>query len=527
MRLLALRPRRHGAKLATHPSLPITQGTVTATTPTPRRGRSAARDTAARSLRVVRSRHRYTPGTMRRLLAVAVGLVLVGDVVAVVGAWLVRGTPGGIARIYLAGAILGLVSIGSYRLRCTLSALDDAPRFAATLGVATLALAPFAGRGAGDLLVQAAISVPLVVLGRCCTYALVRSWRRRGLREPTVVAGSGHVGIELAEVIERHPEFGLEFEGFVGAPFPDLPGPLLGDIAHLPDVVTDQRIRRVIVAFGPTREADLVNVLRTSMLRTVQVHIVPRFFEVGVAPRGSDVDDLWGIPVYRVRQAALQRWAWRCKRAIDVIVAGIALLVTLPVMALAAIVVKCTSPGPVLFRQRRIGQHGEEIEVLKFRTLPVDHVDATFNTDDTTYRSAGWLLRRTSVDELPQLWNVLRGDMSIVGPRPERGFLVDQFNDQVYGYRDRHRLPVGLTGWAQVHGLRGETSLRERVRFDNQYIEHWSLWHDVVILVRTVGAVFRRPAAMSTPDGDDPARVRFGVAATPTPPTPERPDQQA
>ena len=123
-----------------------------------------------------------------------------------------------------------------------------------------------------------------------------------------------------------------------------------------------------------------------------------------------------------------------------------------------------------------------------------------------------------SIDELPQLWNVLRGDMSLVGPRPERGYLVEQFNASVSGYRDRHRLPVGLTGWAQVHGLRGDTSLRERVRFDNQYIEHWSLWRDVVILVRTLSAGFRGPTTMSSPEihrDDFPSVVEPHDEATP------------
>ncbi len=467
-----------------------------------------------RALRVVGTKPRLTPGTLRRRLALAVAAVGVGDALAImIAAFAVR--PSSATTAVFAGlTALGLIAIGSYRLRCTLSALDDAPRLAAAVGVAALAAAPVSGRNSSALLV-AAVFVPVVVIMRMFSYAAIRSWRRRGLREPTVIAGSGHVGIELAEVIEMHPEFGLDFIGFVGAPFPDLPGPLLGEIARLPDVVSEHRARRVIVAFGPTREADLVTVLRTAMLRAVQVHIVPRFFEVGVAPRGSDVDDLWGIPVYRVRQAALQRWAWRFKRALDIVVAGSMLLVSLPVMAATSLAVKIASPGPILFRQRRIGQHGEEIEVLKFRTLPVDHVDDAFNTAEGSYHNIGWFLRRTSIDELPQLWNVLRGDMSIVGPRPERGYLVEQFNDEVYGYRDRHRLPVGLTGWAQVHGLRGETSLRERVRFDNHYIEHWSLWHDLVILMRTIAAVFQSPARGSSPDAGIPERQHFGVAATP------------
>jgi lipopolysaccharide/colanic/teichoic acid biosynthesis glycosyltransferase len=201
-----------------------------------------------------------------------------------------------------------------------------------------------------------------------------------------------------------------------------------------------------------------------------------------------------------MRQAALRARVWRFKRAVDIVLSLILLIVTAPVMAVSALAVKIGSRGPVLFRQRRIGQHGGEIVVLKFRTLPADHIDDSWNASNDEYNTVGRWLRRMSIDELPQLWNVLRGDMSLVGPRPERGYLVEQFNTSVSGYADRHRLPVGLTGWAQVHGLRGDTSLRERVRFDNQYIEHWSLWRDVVILVRTLSAGFRGPAAMSPPE---------------------------
>lgn len=427
-------------------------------------------------------------------------LLLAGDTTALLLGAALTGSPAAANWVYLGAALAALAMFSAYRLRISLSALDDAPRFAGALAVALLpvALVPSADRA---VLGQAIGSIALVVVGRGFTYAGIRAFRRHGLTERTLIAGSGYVGIELAHLLRAHPEYGLEPVAFVGAPFPNLPAPLIGDIAHLDEVVTRNAIRRVLVAFGPTREAELVGVLRTAVLRDVEVHVVPRFFEVGVAPRGPDVDDIWGIPVYRVRQAALRAQAWRFKRALDVVVAAGMLVVTAPVMLAAAIVVKLSSPGPILFRQYRIGQYGQEIEVLKFRTLPADHVDSRWNASEGEYRNhAGRLLRRLSIDELPQLWNVLRGDMSLVGPRPERGYLVEQFSTSVYGYRDRHRLPVGLTGWAQVHGLRGETSLRERVRFDNQYIEHWSLWRDIVILVRTATAFFRSPHRASMPD---------------------------
>ncbi len=434
------------------------------------------------------------PVERERAREVSGALVIVGDVAALAIGVLASRHFSTAHVVYALVAIISLAASAAYRLRISLSALDEAPRFAIALSVALLVVAPFA-HGPGPVLAQAVISLIALVLVRAVMYGAIRRARRNGLTERTLIAGTGHVGIELAHVLAAHTEYGLDVVGFVGAPFPNLPGPLLADVAHLEDVITEFGIRRVLVAFGPTRESELVGVLRTAVLRDVEVHVVPRFFEVGVAPRGPDVDDLWGIPVYRVRQAALRAGAWRFKRALDVTVASLMLVVTAPIMAVAAILVKASGPGPILFRQRRIGQHGSEFEVLKFRTLPVDYsAGAAWNAWDVEYSNPiGRWLRRLSIDELPQLWNILRGDMSLVGPRPELGHFVEQFSQSVYGYTDRHRLPVGLTGWAQIHGLRGATSLRERARFDNQYIEHWSLWRDIVILIRTGGVFFREP----------------------------------
>jgi len=436
----------------------------------------------------------------RRPAALAATVVFGGDLIALGAATLLTRPADGVNATYALLAMIALLTSGAYRLRISLSALDEAPRIATVLAVPLLLLAPFANPAHSHLLWQAVFSVAFIVTTRSIGYALLRRARRRGLREATVVAGTGHVGVELANLIVLHPEYGLELTGFVGSVYPGLPRPLLGDVDDLDRIVVDHGIKRVLVAFGPTREAELVGVLRTAVLRDVEVHVVPRFFEVGVAPRGPDVDDLWGIPIYRMRQAALRARVWRFKRAVDIVLSVILLIVTAPVMAISALAVRLGSKGPVLFRQRRIGQSGTEIEVLKFRTLPADHIDDSWNAANDEYNAVGRWLRRLSIDELPQLWNVLRGDMSLVGPRPERGYLVEQFNASVSGYRDRHRLPVGLTGWAQVHGLRGDTSLRERVRFDNQYIEHWSLWRDVVILIRTLSAGFRAPVASSAPE---------------------------
>ncbi len=460
-------------------------------------------------------------GPFRHRLSTAA--LVAGDTAALLMALALTGTPEWLSWLYVALVLFVLATASAYRQRMNLGALDEAPRFAALVAIPLLIVAPLAPDRPSRVMMQAVTSVGMLVLARSCVYGALRGARRRGLlSERTVIAGSGHVGIELAQLMRSHPEYGLDLVGFVGAPFPNLPAPLLGDIDHLDEVVSRFAIRRVLVAFGPTRESELVGVLRTAVLHDVEVHVVPRFFEIGVAPRGPDVEDLWGIPVYRVRQAALRAHAWRFKRALDVAIASLGIVVTAPVMAVAAVAVKVTSTGPILFRQRRIGQHGREFEVLKFRTLPDGHVDDSWNASDSEYpTSVGRVLRRLSIDELPQLWNVLHGDMSLVGPRPERGYLVEQFNTSVDGYSDRHRLPVGLTGWAQVHGLRGETSLRERVRFDNQYIEHWSLWRDIVVMIRTSTAFFRSTNHVAEPE----QTLRY--ASGPANPGPIQPEGKA
>jgi exopolysaccharide biosynthesis polyprenyl glycosylphosphotransferase len=425
--------------------------------------------------------------------------VLVADIGAVTAAALATGA--GAAGAALGALVLvGLAASHSYRPRLCLSALDQAPRLAAAVGVPLLALAPLAPPAA--VLTQAAATLALLIVGRSFAYAAVRAARRRGLLEPAVVVGTGRLAVDIAAVVDAHPEYGLAVTGFVGSPDAALPAPRFGELADLAAAVRESGARTVLVAFDLEGEEHAVGQLRALARSGVDLFVVPRFFDLGVAPRGADVDELWGVPLYHLRQAGIRPFARRAKRAFDVVVGSLLLALALPLMLLTAGAVRVTAgPGPVLFRQRRVGRDGVPIEILKFRTLPIDHVDEHWNADDTAYtRPLLRLVRRCSLDELPQLWNVVRGDMSLVGPRPERDHLVPRFSRRIGGYRDRHRMPVGLTGWAQVHGLRGETSLAERVRFDNHYIEHWSLWRDVVVLLRTCGSFFRAPNRASIPE---------------------------
>jgi exopolysaccharide biosynthesis polyprenyl glycosylphosphotransferase len=451
--------------------------------------------TTLRAPRSVTTLPRVQANLAPRWLAPA--LLATIDTLALAVAVLLVGSNSTLVLLYVPLALASLGICGAYRPRLTLQALEAAPWLACRLAVPLLVLAPavWLGTNLSSLVEVALIGAVALVLGRVLSYGVLRRTRRvASMLEPTIILGAGEIGVELSIAFRDFPEFGVTPVGFLDCVNDnDLPFPVLGDVDRLDDLLRGTDIRRVIVAFGPAREAELVGVLRTAVQHDVDVHVVPRFFDCGVSPSGPETDDVRGIPLYRVRRAALRAPAWALKRLVDVVVAGTVLVVTAPVLALIAVAVKLSSPGPVLFRQKRIGQHGEEIDIVKFRSLAVNHDSETRWSvdDDPRVTFVGRLLRATSIDELPQVWSVFRGRMSLVGPRPERPFFVERFGASIDGYGDRHRLPVGLTGWAQVHGLRGDTSIEERARYDNQYIEHWSLWRDLVIMLRTVAEVLR------------------------------------
>jgi exopolysaccharide biosynthesis polyprenyl glycosylphosphotransferase len=456
------------------------------------------RETAYRAAGLHPRRARGSPGRLgaKAVLVLAdVGAIILS--MAVVGSWTLP------AWVYAAGALISLAISGAYRPRISLQLLNELPALFQRLAVPAVLLVPLALTGLDRAVcIQILVTIGSLWLARVPAYAAIRLLRKRGwLTETTVIVGAGGLGVTLARLMAEHPEHGLKPIGFMDN-LPEgslLPLPYLGPVEDLETALREFDVHHVVVAYGRVREADWVSILRTAILNGVEVHIVPRFFDVGIAPAGLVSDQVWGIPLCRVRQSALRRGAWRVKRLFDVACAGLGLLVSAPVIGLIAAAVRVTSPGPVLFRQRRTGQDGREFELLKFRSMHVHHNGATSwaatSTDQTT---VGRWLRRTSLDELPQLWNVLRGDMSLVGPRPERPHFVDLFRVDIPGYWDRHRVPAGLTGWSQIHGLRGdETSMHERARFDNLYIESWSLWLDIVVLIRTVGAVLRSAIGLS------------------------------
>jgi exopolysaccharide biosynthesis polyprenyl glycosylphosphotransferase len=409
------------------------------------------------------------------------------------------------ALLAAVGTVLATICAGLDRPRLTLSVLDDLPRLsaAALVGVAVgVAVSDATGVAAvqapARVLTTLLAAIGVLVAARAVLYPLIRRGRRRWAPRSTVIVGSTALGQELGETLLARREHGLRPVGYldeVDAPrVRPLPAPLLGRVSDLDAALSAYRVRCVIVAFGTARPAELVRILRTCNRHHCQVYFVPRFYELHQVGRNSD--SVGGLPLIRMRPAGHHCRTWWCKRAIDVVVALLGLLVAIPVMACCALALYLEGGPGVLFRQERISTRGLPFTMFKLRTMrPASEAESSTlwsMRDDPRLGRLGRLLRASSLDELPQLFNILRGDMSLVGPRPERPYFVEDFSRRYPGYADRHRVPAGLTGWAAVNGLRGDTSIEARARHDNFYIENWSLWMDVKIMLRTVGAVLTR-----------------------------------
>ena len=428
----------------------------------------------------------------------ATAILLAADAIGVLAPVLVLYTSPLMMR--LAFAELCFVSLRGRAARCSLRPYlgHDLARLVGRIGAATLAGIALAAATSDTegLAAVALASACGVLIARFAAYWLIRRARSRGaLQETVLIVGSGTAAVRLARTLMSHPEFGLVPAGFVDSgPQPGLPLPVVGDPSQLAELVPRCGARRVIVTFGAVRDADMVGVLRRCSHLAAQTDVVPRFFELGGLLPTPDVDVVWGMPLIHLRRPVPDPVAGLAKRSIDVIGATMVLALTLPVWGLVTIAVGLSSSGPIFFRQKRVGQNGQLFELVKFRTMRVnDDSDTTWSVEsgDARVTPVGGVLRRLCLDELPQLLNVIKGDMSLVGPRPERPHFADMFRITVRGYEERHRVSAGMTGWAQIHGLRGDTSIEDRVLFDNAYIDHWSVWRDLHILSRTAGSIAR------------------------------------
>lgn len=423
----------------------------------------------------------------------------VADIAAVVAVCLVFG----ISETW-GTALLLVVGISFfpylYRHRLSLSLLDTAP-VAACAG-AIMACAASALTNPGWSIPRTALFGLTVgaafVVARAVTIPVIRARRRhsRGYRHRTLVVGTETNTAELTAALLEYPEYGLEPVALVdrhaGEAASDLGLPVEDLSSGLVSLITRHRATTVVIGFSDFAEDEVLGVLRACVREDAEVFIVPRLYDyVGV--QGS-MDRVQTFPLIRLRRAAHRSLGWRLKRPIGMLGAAAALVVLAPLLAALALAVKLEDRrSPVLFRQLRIGENGREFELLKFRSM----VPPRGGESDTHWSGAtdprmtrlGAFMRKYSLDELPQILNVVRGDMAIVGPRPERPHFVDEFGRTYSGYSARHRVPVGLTGLAAINGLRGDTSIRERAMYDNFYIENWSLWLDTKIILATFKAV--------------------------------------
>jgi Undecaprenyl-phosphate glucose phosphotransferase len=338
----------------------------------------------------------------------------------------------------------------------------------------------------------AGYSFVLVAATRVLFRMALESVRRRGLNLKSILlVGAGELGERVVETIENHRELGFRVTGVLSRDLL-LPGttvrgvPVLGTTDELGRVLREHSVDQVILAL-PSEDMPLLKRLMEQLaLSTVDVKIVPDLFQYVTLYGG--LEEFGGLPIVSLQGGPLEGWNLIAKRVFDILFSALAILVTAPVMLVTAVAVKLSSPGPVFYRQERMGMDGAVFHILKFRTMRADAETAgarMASAGDPRRTAIGAFLRQTSLDELPQLFNVFWGDMSLVGPRPERPVFIEEFKRQIPKYHLRHKVKSGITGWAQINGLRGQTSIQKRIEYDLYYIENWSLMLDLKILVRT------------------------------------------
>jgi exopolysaccharide biosynthesis polyprenyl glycosylphosphotransferase len=409
--------------------------------------------------------------------------------------------------------VLGLFKVrGMYASRLRLQVLDEVRQVVAISALVAMFLFTIRAVLTDEafLAAQGVREWLLASLFLCCgrvglAWALRRAWTQGELVRPTLIVGAGHVGHLVAKRLLEHPECGLKPVGYLDKqPLEDdverVSGiPVLGASWDLDRAIAEYGVQHVVISFSTAPHQVLLGIVRRCDELGITVSFVPRLFEK-VTSRLT-VEHLGSLPLLTVSRSDPKGWQFSLKYGSDRLLAAVGLLVCAPVLAVAALAILVTMGRPILYRQARVGLDGKTFEIVKFRSMqPASPEDASAGPDADAGESErltrlGRLLRLTSVDELPQLVNVLRGDMSLIGPRPERPEFAQIFEGYIHRYGDRHRVKSGITGWAQVHGIgRGadrfsKEALGDRVEWDNYYIENWSLWLDLKIVLMTIAAV--------------------------------------
>lgn len=388
--------------------------------------------------------------------------------------------------------LLVLRNLGFYRPRRGHSVIDEfySTMIASSLAIMVLVALTFFYREFeySRLVLILAWGISMVLLGgsRVSLSKLEEVMRAKGIGVITVlIVGAGTVAKMIEERIKNHPGLGYDIIGFLDDYSEG--ERVLGKVSDLGKVCRERDVEMAIIALSSPKRELISEVVNTCLREKVPFRVVPDLFDVITSPRIEEID---GIPVIALREGPLRGWNKFLKRAIDAAISLIGLIITFPLFVVIAILIKLTSRGPVFFSQERVGQGGKIFIIHKFRSMKVDAEAETgpvwTKGDDTRKTRVGYLLRRFSLDELPQLWCVLRGDMSLIGPRPERPVFVEKFRENVPRYMARHNVKPGITGWAQVNGFRGNTAVEKRTVFDLYYIDNWSLFFDLKMFIKTI-----------------------------------------
>jgi exopolysaccharide biosynthesis polyprenyl glycosylphosphotransferase len=336
------------------------------------------------------------------------------------------------------------------------------------------------------------LSIVLVIVGRELYRALRVRLRAQGIeRDNLLIVGMGKIARDIARKIKGSPELGYNIVGVVNVR-PKHKGnfmglPLLGDYHQLPQMLDMYQVEQVIIAMPDAQRGELVELIDLCRRGRVDIKVYPDMFSYMAGD--LTVDDLNGTPLITVRDIALRGYKLSLKRGLDIVGSLMGLVLLSPLLLLTSVLIRLESNGPVFYTQERMGLDGRPFHMIKFRSMRQDAEVAGPGwtvEDDPRVTRLGRIMRRTNWDELPQLINVLIGEMSLVGPRPERPIYVQEFRQRIPRYMERHREKAGMTGWAQVNGLRGDTSIAERTTYDLWYVENWSLWLDIKIIFRTI-----------------------------------------
>lgn len=345
--------------------------------------------------------------------------------------------------------------------------------------------------------------ITFLILLRGLIPVVLKLLHQRGLHTRNIaIIGMSEMAVNFSKTLKRYKSSGMVLKGYVEMPNTAIslvPHNMkcLGTIESVDQIITDHQIDQVFIALSSDQKKDLPEIYDVLFDQLVDIKVLP---DLGPFKKlHTDVEAFEDIPIVTIIQSPMAGWNSVAKRLLDIVGASVALLIFSPVMLFIAMVIKLTSSGPIFYRQERMGLDGVTFETLKFRSMRVDAEQETgavwAQKDDNRRTRFGSFIRKTSLDELPQLFNILKGEMSMVGPRPERPVFIGDFKNKIPNYMLRHKVKAGLTGWAQINGWRGNTSLEKRIECDLYYIEHWSIWFDFKILFLTIFKGFLDPNA--------------------------------